>query len=221
MKKVYWVVGVLVGVAIAGLLLLSYGNPQASKYVFMWQVYVWPKFEAGPSGNFTGTWRTWYSNGQLWSEDNYVNGLRHGKSRMFLENGLMFVERDLIGDQFSGLIKYYDMEEGYLLRVVSYRNGLTNGIGLVYSPKGDVLQRRLERNNRSIMTFKYSIGEILDQIRLHEYGDSKTLQYTWKIVYDKSENVDKRSEYTKEIAEFKTELAKFEKEHLLKETSGK
>ena len=44
MKKVYWSLGTFVVLCLTVLALLSYGNPQWSKYVYLWQAYVYPVY---------------------------------------------------------------------------------------------------------------------------------------------------------------------------------
>lgn len=68
-------------------LVLRFGNPQASKYIYIFQAYYSPGgrslpfapdtidlFAIDPPEHYTGIWRQWYENGQLASEAVCENG---------------------------------------------------------------------------------------------------------------------------------------------------
>jgi len=133
MKKAYWVVGILVGVVIAGLLLLSFGNPQASKYVYMFQAYVWPAEKnekashhalvfAKMDKNYSGVRFDWHPNGALFMERQYKNGKQHGFSRTWLKNGELKFECSYREGQLHGRTRLWD-ENMQLSSISAYENG--------------------------------------------------------------------------------------------------
>jgi len=76
---------------------LSCGNTQWSKWIYIFQAYYWPKngrmnstgaevFIDPPDG-YTGYWRTWWPNGRLWWEGNFINGIASGKHLYWSEDG--------------------------------------------------------------------------------------------------------------------------------------
>jgi len=67
---------VLLLVAFGLLLALQFGNPQWTKWVYICQVYYWPRRDDlfTPPADHTGVWRTWYRNGQLFTQGDYENG---------------------------------------------------------------------------------------------------------------------------------------------------
>jgi len=104
---------ILAAVVSLGLLfyLLSFGNPQWGKWIYMWQGFVWPakKFEYKNPGyisgmdtksvlvgnpqvsivpdNYTGRWRIWNKSGILLSDMHFKNGSNVGVVRSWDESG--------------------------------------------------------------------------------------------------------------------------------------
>ena len=101
--KLYMAALAFIAMIFIAFLCISYGNPQAHKYVYMWQAYIWPAktdknfkiLSFAPekpkvffsSSNYTGTWRTWYRDGQLETEKELVNGEYHGFNRDYSKSG--------------------------------------------------------------------------------------------------------------------------------------
>jgi antitoxin component YwqK of YwqJK toxin-antitoxin module len=66
-----------------------------------------------------GKWSYWYENGNLWSECDYQNGLRHGKSVVYFENGTKRYEGNFENDKPVGIWYFWD-ENGTLANEKNY-----------------------------------------------------------------------------------------------------
>ena len=90
MKKIYiYLLGIFV-IVIGLISVLHFGNPQWNKYVYMWQAYVFPKYEFVANtkysikifehdqipNDFTGVWRDYYPNGVLRQEHTVIKGMK-------------------------------------------------------------------------------------------------------------------------------------------------
>lgn len=67
------------------------------------------------NGKREGKWQVWYSNGQLWSECDFKNGLKHGNSAVYFRNGAKRYEGRYENDNRVGVWKFYD-ETGKLIK---------------------------------------------------------------------------------------------------------
>lgn len=94
---------ILIILLLAGIIfcVLRYGDPQANKYIYMFQAYVLPGgYSEGmiyphnleESKRYSGIWRMWYRNGSLMEETTFVQGLANGPFRHWHENGCLAVE---------------------------------------------------------------------------------------------------------------------------------
>lgn len=71
------------------LLILEYGNPQWSRWIYIYQAsssYNVDRIIHRPSG-YTGRWRAWYPNGKLRMECFFKDGRFHGAIRQWNEKG--------------------------------------------------------------------------------------------------------------------------------------
>ena len=81
-----------VGAAGGLTVLLTFGNTQWCKWVYIWQAYVYPEHEGGlilppTDSNYTGQWECWHSNGRKWFSLSARNGKHHGWTREWDRNG--------------------------------------------------------------------------------------------------------------------------------------
>ncbi|MBL7042703.1 MAG: HEAT repeat domain-containing protein [Pirellulaceae bacterium] len=85
-----------------------------------------------PPARFTGTWRTWYANGQLQTERSLVNGGSHGRCKQWGAGGRMVASGEYRnGAPFDGSFREWYYLDGSLDKhcyaVVSYRSGRRHG----------------------------------------------------------------------------------------------
>ena len=66
------------------------------------------------NGKRQGVWKSWYTNGIQWSQNDYENGLRNGKTFSWYENGNLRYEGQYENDKQVGFWQVYD-ENGTLV----------------------------------------------------------------------------------------------------------
>lgn len=66
-----------------------------------------------------GKWTYWYTDGKVWSECEYKNGLKDGKSTVYYENGSKRYEGNYRNDTTTGVWKFWN-EQGALLKEINY-----------------------------------------------------------------------------------------------------
>lgn len=115
MKKQLLVFFVCIALVIAVSALFVFGSPQWSKHIYVFQAYYLHKGTdhpfamkgtlsiVNPPANYTGVWRTWYSNGVLATEITYRNGVEHGKMRYYNDDGTFFSEFNAVNGKWGHL----------------------------------------------------------------------------------------------------------------------
>jgi len=73
-------------------ILLRFGDPQWSRWVYMFQAYVHPDEPPPPPRGYTGTWRGWHRNGTLAVQVGYRNGESHGQTVSWTDGGVRRLE---------------------------------------------------------------------------------------------------------------------------------
>ncbi len=147
MKKLYAIFISLIVQALITLYFLTYGNPQSSKYIFMWQCYVYPaKYDVPkPENNLwrnpaTGKYERlsmsfWVPtiNGYIKSEepsDNYT-----GNWKAWHKNGNLAFEAEHVDGPRHGLMRDY-YEDGSLRSRNTYVKNKIRGWSLMYLNSG-------------------------------------------------------------------------------------
>ena len=87
-------------------------------------------------GKQTGTWKTWYYNGQLAEIIHYKNGKKEGPSNQYFSDGTIKREVTYKNDTFDGQLNYYH-PNGKIWITGFYINGLKEGKWLYYTEKGE------------------------------------------------------------------------------------
>jgi antitoxin component YwqK of YwqJK toxin-antitoxin module len=79
------------------------------------------KLMEGPIKNNkrNGQWNSWYENGKLWSEGNYIEDIRVEKTRVYYDNGQLRIDGQYDNGARTGLWSFYD-EEGKLIQEVEF-----------------------------------------------------------------------------------------------------
>ena len=67
-----------------------------------------------------GKWTYWYKDGKVWSECEYKNGLKDGKSTVYYENGQKRYEGNYRNDTTIGNWKFWN-EQGALVKEMKYQ----------------------------------------------------------------------------------------------------
>ncbi len=55
-----------------------------------------------------GIWKSFYRDGKLWSEGEYKNGIREGRTVTYHDNGKKYYEGQFVKGQKSGIWKFYN-----------------------------------------------------------------------------------------------------------------
>lgn len=76
----------------------------------------------GPLNSYAernGNWKSYYRDGVLWSEGDFINGVRDGKTVTYFANGKKYYEGQYSKGKKSGIWKFYN-EQGDFLYDKSY-----------------------------------------------------------------------------------------------------
>ena len=127
---------------LAALLLLRFGNTQWNKNIYMFQAYVWPKYEDGmicPPDDYTGTWVGWHSNRQQWVEMEYRNGKKHGKYVDWYPNGQKSSSAMYVDGEFHGAYAEWH-SNGQKAHQCRYDNGELIGVRTSWDEQGAITE---------------------------------------------------------------------------------
>ena len=81
--------------------------------------------------------REWYSNGQIYFEDNYENGKPHGICREWHENGQIWSEYNYEKGILYGMSRVWH-ENGQIKNECNYKNGVRHGIRRAWYENGQI-----------------------------------------------------------------------------------
>ncbi len=126
-------------------------DSQISKYVYIFQAYIWPRVHPRKPQNYTGLWVGWYENGLKMLEFRYQNGQLSGERRAWHDNGQISWEasfpngeelftqwyrngqqqelrdkhagKDMMWDIHGNLISVSYVKQGIVQRVENYEKG--------------------------------------------------------------------------------------------------
>ena len=127
-------------------------------------------YKKGDEVPFTGQTLSYFENGQLSEEINFRKGLRHGKVKMWNEEGIPIVEADFMnGEKHGQIILWYDEgqkrsvvnlkknkregeskiwhKNGTIKLKANYKNDMLHGTQMKYFPNGKVSMRINYREN--------------------------------------------------------------------------
>jgi len=195
---------------------LARGNVQHSKWIYMFQYYVYPKMDIPVEkmipNNYTGIWNFWHENGNICYEYHYENG--DLKIYIFSNEGGDRVQKSYYMDEGHVEIDLSYYESGNLKHVLGKSNNEKDSISIDYFENGSISGvgiLRVDEDENELYHFyqsNYDNGKV-DVINYSKNGSEV-------VIFDEEDSIDLRPQYAKEIAEFEAELAAFEKEHGLK-----
>lgn len=128
----------LLGVSIAGVAVLRFGNPQWHKYIYLFQAHVWPGEEPQPPSDFTGTWRAWWKNGQLRESIDFRNGRFDGEYLQWHPNGTRWESSTYQDDDLDGPTLMWNAQGQKRLQG-EWRNNRQHGRWLRWDDSGNVV----------------------------------------------------------------------------------
>lgn len=99
--------------------------------------------------DFTGTWATWYVNGQKVCEIQYRDGKYDGKYSRYHDNGVKAVEQSFPNGEANGTDKGW-FRSGLRHYEGQYRNGKMDGVWRWYNGQGDVHSEATFRDGKRL-----------------------------------------------------------------------
>ena len=143
-----------------------------------------------------GKYESFFENGNLNFEVNYVNDLKQGKEVYYYLNGhisstLMYKNGVLEGD-----VTYY-YEEGQIKNVKSYVNGKIEGTQTVYHKNGNIYQVSNYKNNKLHGFFTTYLNDGKIAIAKKYYEDCKLTRSPFDLLLDKFMGISLKNFVTK------------------------
>ncbi|WGH76005.1 toxin-antitoxin system YwqK family antitoxin [Tenacibaculum tangerinum] len=108
-----------------------------------------------------GKWTYYFSDGTLFSEEEYVDGKLHGVLKNYYRNGKLTEESTYKDGKKNGLSKIFT-ETGIMIEEVHYVNGQLQGEGKYYDLKGDLKEKGMYKNGKRDGKWEfYMDGEVV------------------------------------------------------------
>lgn len=115
---------------------LRYGDTQSSRFHYLFQAYIWPRYWGGyikPPADFTGIWRMWHPNGRLRSVAQYESGKCTGTAVYWHRNGRKSGE-------------------------CGHRDGLRHGVSVGWGPNGSTRHEDTYENGKCVRRLHWYRG---------------------------------------------------------------
>ena len=136
------------------------------------------EYTVDDQGQIHGTYQSWYENGQLyeqieyvngklhgiryvWDEDGqlctqseYVNGKRHGTYRDWHDNGQLREQSEYVNDNLHGTSRYW-YDNGQLWEQCEYVNGARHGIRYIWNDDGSLNFIEQNDNGKELVEVDY------------------------------------------------------------------
>ena len=111
----------------------------------------------------TGKWMYYFEAGEIFSEENYKNGLLEGDLKNYYKNGKV-TEHTLYKNGLKhGVSKKYS-DEGTLLEAVMYVGGKANGIAKYFELNGDLKETGVYKDGKRFGKWEFYLdGEIASE----------------------------------------------------------
>ena len=183
MKKIYWSLAITLITCIIALGVLSFGNTQWHKYIFMYQAYIL-KIDIDVSKGYSGIWKQWHENGNVLCESKYKDGKLHGLEKYYEENGNVGIEATYFEGELRGVFKLYHLSKGKIK-----------------------MERYFKDITTPTITKSFSENGVLESI--YYFNDVRKII----LIYDPSKSIDLRHKYKKQLLAFKKALRAHEKKH--------
>ena len=123
----------MIGTIVCLASLLLFGNPQANKWIFIFQHYIFPRYRLPGEfvilddelshelkrRHFSGIMRYWHANGQLGFQVPYKDGVKSGQSLAFYNSGMLYFTRTYVRDFPFGIAYEWNVN-GDILSICGY-----------------------------------------------------------------------------------------------------
>ncbi|CAM1364929.1 Antitoxin component YwqK of the YwqJK toxin-antitoxin module [Tenacibaculum sediminilitoris] len=108
-----------------------------------------------------GKWTYYFSDGKLFSEEEYVDGKLEGVLKNYYRNGKLTEESTYTNGNKNGLSKIFT-ETGIMIEEVYYVDGKLEGEGKYYDLKGDLKEKGMYKNGKRYGKWEfYMDGEVV------------------------------------------------------------
>lgn len=112
-----------------------------------------------------GKWTYFFTDGKLFSEEEYVDGELHGVVKNYYRNGNLTEETNYKNGKKNGLSKIFT-EAGILIEEVLYVDGKLDGEGKYYDLKGNLKEKGMYKNGKRDGKWQfYMDGEVVTDKR--------------------------------------------------------
>ncbi len=123
--------------------------------------------------NRVGKWTYYFTNGKIFSEEEYINGKLDGVLKNYYSNGKITLECLYKNGKKNGYSKTYT-DTGVLIEEVSYLNGKLDGEGKYYDLKGELKEKgRYKEGKRDGKWEFYMDGEIVTKKKRTKLSELK------------------------------------------------
>lgn len=92
------------------------------------------------AGKAHGLSRGWYENGQIETEEHFLNGASHGLRTRWYENGARKSEAQIVAGKIEGTFTRWH-ENGQKAAMASMVDGIPNGLSVAWHPSGKIKAR--------------------------------------------------------------------------------
>ncbi|TVZ55131.1 antitoxin component YwqK of YwqJK toxin-antitoxin module [Lutibacter sp. Hel_I_33_5] len=107
--------------------------------------------------NRVGKWIYYFSNGKLFSEENYVEGKLEGDVKNYFNNEKIAEHCEYKNGVKQGVSKKYS-DQGILIEEMNYAEGKANGIAKYFNLKGDLKEEGSYKNGKRSGKWDFYIG---------------------------------------------------------------
>lgn len=110
-----------------------------------------------------GHWKYFYPNGNLMSEENYINGELHGEQFVYYPNGKVTKFSNYKFGFLDGTSSKYS-SKGILIEEISYKNNKPNGLAKYFELNGNLKETGLYKDGKREGKWEYYLdGEIASE----------------------------------------------------------
>lgn len=140
-SRKFWlgVAGLLALSAVCLLCILRFGNPQWSRYIYIFQAYVWPEnpnFANRIPAGYTGRAFAWYRNGRVHIERTFKDGELNGRYAGWYDDGSRAFENWFRNGKRHGKWTFWGL--GLARRVEEYKAGVPHGVWKTWDERGRI-----------------------------------------------------------------------------------
>lgn len=148
-QKIFYLITILIFLVLAlvgGLFLdISFGNPQKSKWHFIFQKY-YLKIELNWPKSYNGEWKEWDENGELMVSTQVSDGVMNGEQLEFYGYKNLKKKQFYKNGYLHGKQVFFDAN-GILTKSFSWENGFKNGIYQLNNFAGKPLLQQEYKND--------------------------------------------------------------------------